>query len=209
MKIIDKNSWNRKEIFDRFSNFDYPFYSITIPVDVTNVKKVSKSNQISFYYLMVWICTKAINSIEEFRLRIRGNQIVCLDQTNPSFTDSRKNEELFHIVTMPWEEDAVSFCKKARKKSENQDIFINDNTESDELIYFTCTPWFDFTSLTNEHAFDKNDLIPRLAWGKYYEEKNRLFVHMSIEVNHRMIDGKHLGLLKDAIDCEIAQLSEV
>lgn len=29
---------------------------------------------------------------------------------------------------------------------------------------------------------------------------------MSIEVNHRTIDGYHLGLLKEAIDREIAAL---
>ena len=53
MKVIDQNTWDRKEIFDLFSAADYPFYSITIPVDVTKVKEVSKNKGISFYYLIV------------------------------------------------------------------------------------------------------------------------------------------------------------
>ena len=43
MKVIDQNTWDRKEIFDLFSAADYPFYSITIPVDMTKVKEVSKN----------------------------------------------------------------------------------------------------------------------------------------------------------------------
>ena len=90
MKVIDQNTWDRKEIFDLFSAADYPFYSITIPVDVTKVKEVSKNKGISFYYLMIWVCTKAVNSVPNFLLRVRDGQVVLLDQTNPSFTYMKK-----------------------------------------------------------------------------------------------------------------------
>ena len=52
--------------------------------------------------------------------------------------------------------------------------FLDQEKETDELIYFSCTPWFDFTALTNEHKLDKDDTVPHLAWGRYYEEKGRL-----------------------------------
>lgn len=206
MEIIDQTTWNRKEAFELFSKMDYPFYSVTIPMDVTNVKAKSREKQVSFYYLMVWLCTKALNSVAQFRLRIRDDQIVRIDQVNPSFTDMRKGEEQFHIISMPWEEDAIGFCQHAKRRSENYVHFIEGLAENDALAYFSCTPWFDFTALTNAHSFDKDDLIPRLAWGKYHAENDRLWLHMSIEVNHRMIDGFHIGLLKDAIDAQIASL---
>ena len=206
MDVIDKAIWERREIYEMFSKIDYPFYSVTIPIDVTKVKSISKSKGISFYFLMIWLCTKAINSVSEFRLRIRGEQLMLLPQTNPSFTYMPRNSERFQIVTMPWEEDYDTFCMKAQRKSTEQTSFIDDEAETDALIYFSCTPWFDFTTLTNEHNFNKDDTIPRLAWGKYYEENERLWVHMSIEVNHRTIDGFHIGKLKDAIDREINEL---
>lgn len=206
MEIINQATWNRREAFELFSAVDYPFYSVTIPINVTNVKRISKEKNISFYYLMVWVCTKAINSVSQFRLRIRGKQIVRIEQLNPSFTDMRKGEEQFHIISMNWEDDAVSFCNHATSYSENCTHFIEGIAEDDTLVYFSCTPWFDFTALTNEHEFDKDDLIPRLAWGKYYTEDEQLWLHMSFEVNHRMIDGYHIGLLKNAIDLEISRL---
>jgi len=205
MEIIDKDTWDRLEAFKMFSDLEYPFYSVTMPIDVTNVKKYSKDNQLSFYYLLVWLCTKAVNAVAQFRLRMIEGEIVRLDALQPSFTDIHKGDEQFYIVTLPWESSAASFCKKAADRSRDQKHFL-ESEETDDLIYFTCAPWFDFTSLTNEHKSDKNDFIPRIAWGKYYEDKGRLWVHMSFEVNHRMIDGVHIALLKAAIDRETAQL---
>ena len=206
MEIIDKTAWARRDIYELFSKTDYPFYSVTIPIDVTNVKAASKKLGLSFYFLMIWLCTKAVNSVPEFRMRIRGEELVLLDQTDPSFTHMPKDAEAFRIITMPWEEDCAAFCAHARERAAGQTDFIDAAGQTDALIYISCTPWFDFTALTNEHNFDKDDTIPRLAWGRYYEENGRVWVHMSVEVNHRTIDGFHIGKLKAAIDREICGL---
>lgn len=203
---LDLSTWPRRDIYKCFSNCDYPFYSVTIPIDVTQVKKAARAWGLSFYHLMIWLCTKAVNSVPEFLLRIRGRNIVQLKQTSPSFTSLKPGAESFQIITVPWEEDVHVFCREAKACAESQTVFVQQEKETDCLIYFSCTPWFDFTALTNEHTFDKDDTIPRIAWGKYYEERGRLWVHMSIEVNHRTIDGFHIGQLKEAIDSEIARL---
>ncbi len=208
MERLDQAKWARREIYEMFSKMDYPFYSVTIPVDVTEIKRLSKARGVSFYMLMVWVCTKALNSVPEFRIRIRGDELVVLDQANPSFTYMPKGSEVFKIVTLPWEPEWESFCRNAQEQSEQQTCFIRSGEETDSLIYFSCTPWFDFTALTNEHNFDKDDTVPRLAWGKYFQENGRLWVHLSVEVNHRTIDGFHIGALKAILDREIQHLGE-
>lgn len=205
MEKIDRNSWKRKEIYELFSKVDYPFYSVTLPIDITNAKRVAREEKISLYYLMIWLCTKAINSVPDFRLRIRGGELYRLDETNPSLTDSCEDEDLFKIVTVKWEKDYRSFCQKTKETSRAQTCFLDESKEGDDLIYFSTTPWFDFTALTNEHSFNKDDFIPRLTWGKYYEENGKLMVHLSIEVNHRVIDGKHIAAFKEALDWEMEQ----
>ena len=66
--------------------------------------------------------------------------------------------------------------------------------EGDDLVYFTCAPWFEMTAMTNERDFQKYDAIPRVAWGKYVERDGRLQLNISVEVNHMFIDGLHIGL---------------
>lgn len=206
MQILDKETWPRKEIYEFFSRIDYPFYSVTLPLDVTNVRAFARAQGLSFYHLLIWACTKALNRLPAFRLRIRGKDLVLLDGADPSFTSMRPGEEVFQIITLPWEADPRAFCAHAGEKAARQATLLDQAAETDGLIYFSCTPWFDFTALTNEHNFDKDDSVPRLAWGKYYEEGGRLWVHLSVEVNHRLIDGVHLGQLKQALDEEIAAL---
>ena len=209
MQILDKETWPRKEIYEFFSRIDYPFYSVTLPLDVTNVRAFARAQGLSFYHLLIWACTKALNRLPAFRLRIRGEDLVLLDGADPSFTSMRPGEEVFQIITLPWEADPRAFCAHAGEKAARQATLLDQAAETDELIYFSCIPWFDFTALTNEHNFDRDDSVPRLAWGKYYEEGGRLWVHLSVEVNHRLIDGVHLGQLKQALDEEIAALGRL
>lgn len=206
MEHIDLNAWERREVFELFSKSGWPFVSVTMPVDVTNVKAYTKARGLSFYHTLVWLCTKVLNALPEFCLRIRGDDLVRLDRAHPSFTHLKPGSQVFQIVTLPWEESLAAFCAHAKAKAEAQASFMDQSSETDELIYFSCTPWFDFTALTNEHDLDPDDTIPRLAWGKYYEENGRLWVHLSIEVNHRTIDGFHLGQFKERLDREIEAL---
>ena len=103
MREIDFNTWERRDAYRLFSRTAWPFYSVVFPVDVTAVHAAAKRDGQSFYYTMVWVCTKALNRIPAFRQRIRGETVVELDWTDPSFTDLHKGAEQFHIVTMPWE----------------------------------------------------------------------------------------------------------
>ena len=48
MQILDQSRWERKEIFDFFSRLEYPFYAVTLPVEVTPVRTFARENQVSF-----------------------------------------------------------------------------------------------------------------------------------------------------------------
>ena len=63
-------------------------------------------------------------------------------------------------------------------------------------------PWIRTTSFINP-IYDI-DSITRICWGKYFLENNEFFIDLSIQVNHALIDGYHIGLfyskLQDNID---------
>ncbi len=87
MEHIDLATWERREVFETFSAGSWPFVSVTVPVDVTAVRAFARAKGLSFYMTMVWLCTKALNAVPEFRVRVRGSEIVRLDRADPSFTD--------------------------------------------------------------------------------------------------------------------------
>lgn len=197
-QIIDKAAWPRRELFDFFSPMSQPFFSVTFKQDVTELYRFAKENRLSFYHSLVYLCTRAVNGVEAFRYALQGEDLVLFDRRNPSFTDLKPGAETFHIVTLPMEEDIRSFCAAARAKSAAQTAFL-DQEDSLDLIYFTCLPWVELTGLTNERAFDPDDAVPRIAWGKYAQEGDRKVLHISLELNHRFVDGLHVGRFHEAL----------
>ena len=208
MQIIDKSTWPRRGMYDYFSGVSNPFYSVTVQLDVTDLAAWARREGLSFYYALVYLCTEAVNQTEAFRYDIRDGQVVLLDRREPSFTDLQPGAELFHIVTMPSGEDIRAFCREARRISRAQDIFLDMAAEAGPLIYFSCLPWVELTALTNERDFYRDDTVPRIAWGRYVEQNGRLKLGLSLEVNHRFIDGLHIGQFVRALEGLIAALTD-
>ncbi|MGN1002913.1 MAG: CatA-like O-acetyltransferase [Oscillospiraceae bacterium] len=199
MKIIDKTTWERTEVFDFFSGISHPFYSLSFPVDVTELYRYTKARGLSFYYSLVYLCTKAVNSVENMRYLIHEGQVALTEERSPSFTDMKKGSELFHIVTMPCRGSMAEFCAAAREKSAAQRSFLDQSAETGELIYFSCLPWLEITGLTNERDLDIDDAIPRISWGKFTERDGHKTLGMTVEVNHRFVDGVHVGRFYEAL----------
>ncbi len=199
-------SWPRKELFDFFSRMTDPFYSLCFRLDVTRLHAFCKVRGLSFYYALVWLSTKAINDTEAFSYAVRDGELIRLPERLPSFTDLKKGAERFHIVTMPAGDSLEDFCRAAKEKSAAQTELIDMSQEGDGLIYLSCLPWLDITALTNERIFDPDDSVPRLAWGKYAERDGRLTLGYAVEVNHRFIDGLHLGRFGERLQALIDEL---
>lgn len=86
-------------------------------------------------------------------------------------------------------------------KSENQkDYFVREDIEGRfDLIYITCIPWVSFTNLSHTISFNKDDSVPRLAWGKYFDENGKILMPFSVQAHHSFVDGIHMGKYFDAL----------
>ncbi len=193
MHKIDRSAWSRAEVYARMSQVNQPFYSVTFAQDVTQLYRYTHARGISFYYALVYLCTQAVNRVENFRYVIGADGVYLAERREPSFTDMHPGSDQFHIVTMPAGECLDDFCHTARARSLAQKAFIEADGDDGVLIYYSCLPWMDVTGLTNERRFDVDDTVPRIAWGKYVEVNGRKQLHISVEVNHRTVDGYHIG----------------
>lgn len=209
MQKLQMDKWERKEIYEFMSKLSDPFYTVCFNVDVTNVYEYTHKKGLSFYYAMVYLVTQAINEVPAFLKDIVENEVVILDRRSPSFCDLRKDSEAFYIVSMLAGPDLDAFCKAAREKSMAQDCFFSkDKPEGEAWIYFSCLPWLETTCVTNERDFDPNDTVPRIGWGKYVSRHGRKKMNFSVEVNHRFIDGFHIGQFESRLREKIAMLEE-
>ncbi len=204
MQKVDINAWPRKEIFDFFGSIADPFYMVSFDLPVTRLYRYAKENGLSFYHSMVWLVTRAVNSVEAFRYMFSAGELCLAPVRRPSFTHLDRGSELFRIITMPCEGDIASFCRAAAERASAQTAFIDPAAEGGDLIYVSCLPWLDMTALTNEHDVGteetKLDSVPRVAWGRLKRQGEEMLLNISVEVNHRFIDGVHIGRFAERME---------
>ena len=207
MTVIDKSAWPRREIYDFFAPMSDPFYTLTFPVDVTPLRAWCKAGGLPFYPAMVFAVTRAMERTEAFHYKDRGGTIVRHDTLVPSFTDLRPGSDQFHIVTLEAGEDPADFCRRAKAASAAQREFLTAGPwPEDQLVYFTCLPWFPVTALKNERDLDPADSVPRVAWGRWEEKGDKTELLLSLELNHRLLDGVHVGRFYEALKEWMGQL---
>ena len=198
--VIDKAAWPRSAHYDFFSGMSDPFYALTFPVDITPLRAWCRARGLSFYMAMVYGVTKAMERVDAFLYKDRNGVIVKHDRLIPSFTDLRPGSDLFYIVTVEAGEDPEEFCRRAKERSAEQTGFITSGGwAEDELVYFTCLPWFPLTAFTNERDLNPSDSVPRVSWGRWRQEGDRYLLDLSLELNHRLLDGVHVGKFHDEL----------
>lgn len=100
-KVIDYASWPRRKMYEFFSAADQPFYNVAFRLDVTRAYNFAKEHSLSFYMVMTYLVTKAINSVEAFRYAKLDGEIVLFDALMPSLPISSPAPSTFILSPCP------------------------------------------------------------------------------------------------------------
>ena len=194
MKSIDMKTWNRRFHFELFNSFDYPHFNITAPIDIEDFAHNCKKKDISFTIATAYLFAKTANELDSFRYRIRGKNVILHDEVHPSFT-TMANNKLFSYCTVNYEDDFFNFYRSAKEKTSlmKKNPILSDKPGQDELLYMTAIPWVSFTSFVHPIHMNPVDSVPRIAWGKYYQDGNTFKMPVSVQVHHALMDGQQVA----------------
>jgi len=196
LKEIDINTWNRKQHFEHFIKLNDPYFAVTIPFEVTKAYQFSKNENISFFGVYLHDCIKAINSVENFRYRIVDSKVVDYQVIHASATIMRKNKT-FGFSFIDFNENLEVFLKNLK---EEKDRIENSNNlfppkNGLDCIHCSAMPWMHFTG-HKEPISGECESVPKLAFSKVIEEKEKMIMNVSINANHALLDGYHLSLFE-------------
>lgn len=207
-KIIDLSSWKRRQHFEVFSQMNFPYFSLTSPLEVTDFFRYVKSrNELRLTPTFLYLATTVANEIPEFRTRIRGTQIIEHSVIHPSPTFPWK-EDLFAFSTITMTGSLQDFHQnfhEAAEETKSRDRIITEADQArDDVLYTTTAPWMRLSGCLHPvHTF-QSDSIPRLGWGMFFQQNDQWFVDVNIQAHHGLMDGFHVGLflkkLKDQLD---------
>jgi chloramphenicol O-acetyltransferase type A len=213
MRHIDLETWPRREHFQWFSAYGYPHFSLCANIDLTAFYPFIKQHGISFNVAFVYLIARAANAVREFRLRIREGQIVEHEVVHPA-TTIMTGEDLFSFCTFEYAHDFGLFASKAEERIAlvKAHRALGEQPGRDELLYMTAIPWVSFTGFMHPIDLNPADSVPRFAWGKFFEEGDRIKMPLSVQGHHALMDGIHMGRyyehMQDYLDHPASVLGE-
>ncbi|NEW80639.1 MAG: hypothetical protein GZ086_14735 [Gelidibacter sp.] len=198
----------RNAQYQFFKTYEDPFFNITANVEVNNLYKYCKRNDLSFSLACMYVALKCANEITEFKLRFKDDKVYLYDAVNIGSTVL--NDDLtFSFCDFKFQKSISEFDLKGKKVLENYKKGIVFDAQENELGIIHCStiPWISFTGF--KHARKGEEAlqgIPKLVFGKIFTENDIKKIPFSVEVHHALMDGYHVGLLYEKMQKFINEL---
>lgn len=188
-------TWPRREHFELFKVYEIPYFSLCANVEITAFREYLKKTGISFHIAVVYTLARAANQIPEFRYRIHGDEVVEHEIVHPSSTIMGK-DGVFSFCSLQYEDDFPTFARLAAIKIadvQQRPRLSEEDKDRDDLLFMTVIPWVSFTGFMHPMRLNYSDSVPRIAWGKYFEEGEKLKMPLGVQGHHALMDGLHAG----------------
>jgi chloramphenicol O-acetyltransferase type A len=141
-----------------------------------------------------YFALRIANETEAFRYRLKDGGVFVYDVINGGTTVLLPNDS-FAYAYYDYEQDFDRFVAKmgnAVDEVRNSTAPLKP-TMRDDVIYHTTLPWISFTSFAHARTPGRGDSVPRFVFGKFTNEDGRVWMPISIEVHHALVDGLHVG----------------
>lgn len=193
-KIIDLENYPRRSHYAFFKNMAYPYVGLTANVEVTNLVQYAKAQGGSSFLACLWAAANAANRVPELRQRMVGEQIIEFDHCDTAHTVALEDHTFCNCRTdcrmeLP---DFLVYGKARQQEAAKNHGFAATTTDETGLIFLSCVPWVTFTQVIQPSPIPA-DSNPRIVFGKYFREGQKLLMPLHIQCNHALVDGYHLG----------------
>ena len=191
---VDINTWERKTTYEFFVDYEDPFFNIAANLDVTRLYRFCKDNDLAFSLGALFLSLQTANAVREFRLRIKDERVIEFDRVEATQTILNA-DETFSFCYFALKDDIVEFDRAGKIAREKYLALKTFDVETDrlDLIYYSSIPWISFTSFKHASPRNNRQTIPRMVFGKHFENGDRRLMPFSVEVHHALVDGVHVG----------------
>lgn len=203
---IDVDTYARREHFQYFCGMGYPYVGLTHQMDVTDFVHGAKERGLPFFLTFLWCAVKAANQVPELRRRVENGGIVEFDACQSSNTVA-KADGTYCYCAMDCEKplpEFIPYAQERQRASREQGGIHEEGAESLPMFFVSSMPWLSYTALI-QPVPTPADSNPRITWGKYERQGERLVMPVTLLCHHGLVDGLHIAHfyenLKTTLDC--------
>lgn len=195
-RLIDIENWERREFYEHFINEVVCTCSVVVNLDITRLKGQR------LYPAMIWLLTKTVNDMEQFRTCLKKEGLGVYDSMHPMYTVFNNENKNFSGIWSYFSEDYNEFLRSFEEDSalysESVRYAPKEGTPENSFN-ISMVPWLEFTGF-NINVYDEGKfLLPVFTMGKFTECDGRRLLPLAIQVHHAVCDGYHIGMFVDKL----------
>ncbi len=193
-KVIDRDQYYRKGIYQHFTKDCKCSVSITSRIDVTKLYEFSKATETKFYINFLYLLTKTLNSREDYRMGYlyQTDELIVYDIINPTqYIFQEEIETCTPVYTKYFEqyEEFYRHCEEdidTAKQTREYGLDMEKHANWFDASYIS---WLSYDSLNIELPDGHLYFMPIINWGKFRREGDQLMMPVSVRMNHAVADG--------------------
>lgn len=195
-KPIDLETWERREFYLHFIDEVRCSYSATVNVDITNLRGHK------LYPAMIWLLTRAVNQMPEFRTALTDEGLGVYDHMHPAYTVFNREKKTFSAIWTEFDPDYGRFLRAYEADAaaySSSAHYAPKPRRPANSFDISMVPWFSFTAFNINVFGEGTYLLPIFTMGKYFEQNGRRLLPLAIQVHHAVCDGYHVGTFVDLV----------
>lgn len=203
LRHIDMETWPRRQHFQFFHGIAQPHAGLCANVDISLLRNAVKQGGYSINTAIIYVLTAAANAVPEFRQRIRGDDVIEHEIVHPATTILAEGH-LFSFCTFGYTADFAAFAAHVGEQIAYRQAnpSLEDEPGRDDLLFLSAVPWVSFTAVFHPMR-QPVDSIPRITWGKFFEENGKFKMPLSVQGHHALMDGFHMGQYYETVQAKL------
>ena len=188
-RLIDLDSWDRKEYYQHYMSQVVCTYSMTVDVGVTSLSGRK------LYPAMLWLLTDTVNQFEEFRTQLTETGLGIYEKMCPSYTIFNKDTEKFSVIWTEFDSDYDVFLRRYEEDCRAYGACVRMFPKEYKPEYafdVSMLPWQSFSAFNLNVYGEGKWLLPIFTMGKTYEQDGKTLLPLAIQVHHAVCDGYHV-----------------
>ena len=189
---IDMDKWPRAELYKLYTEvWSTVTYSVTRKLSAATLVPYLKEKGVKFAPAVMWLVSREINRIENFRLAVQDGKLGRWDVIHPMFPTLNAHENMtFHGLT--YDEDFRVFYEAylAEQRENREKTGLWANKIPVNFFMVSIFPWLHFDASSMQLKNAKEYFAPFIAVGQYNEE---LELPCMLMGNHAVTDLWHVS----------------
>lgn len=204
---IDLRTWSRGEVFYYFSKMAPTGYSLTVELDVMQMRKTLKASGRKFFPAYLWLVTKLLNKQMEFKIAEVDGQLGYYNTLTPLYASFHDDDNTFSLMWTEYDESFPAFYEayltdQIQHGARHGVLAKAGQLPPPNAFTVSCVPWISFGHFDVHSYENKSYYFPSVEAGKFQERNGRLYMPLSITCHHAATDGWHVSRFLEALQAE-------